>query len=319
MFTVRALYVALVVFLALPVYAAEGPGDCATISDQGARLDCFDSFFPAPVTSDDAASEPDVSPITERRALEDESEANWFSITPYKPNYILPITHNFSSDFSPYGEFGDFFNDNEIKFQLSLKSRIWPNLWRGSALWIGYTQLSFWQLYADDGASAPFRETNHEPELMWEIPVDFKVFGWDARVATLALNHQSNGQIEPYSRSWNRVTGELALERGRYVTSVKAWTRIEESENDDNPDIEYYMGRMHLGVAYRGDRHTFAIGLKNNLSSPNRSGVEFNWMFPLAQHLKGFVQINSGYGESMIDAENYTNRIGVGISLTDWL
>ena len=59
--------------------------------------------------------------------------------------------------------------------------------------------------------------------------------------------------------------------------------------------------------------------MKNNLSSDNRSGVELNWTFPLVEHLRGMVQIYSGYGESMIDAESYTNRISVGVALSDLL
>ena len=297
--------------------AMDQPADCALINDNVQRLACFDSFFPS---NNDALDADEASPIEARAAQERESLYNWFAITPHRPNYILPVTYNFSSDYSAYGSLGEFFSDTEIKYQLSIKARLWPNLWRRSSLWFAYTQLSLWQLYADEQASAPFRETNHEPELRWQVPVDFKVLGWDARVATLALVHQSNGRSEPLSRSWNRVVGELALERGRFAASIRAWSRISESpENDDNPNIEDYMGRIQVGAAYRGDRHSFAIGIKNNLSSDNRSGVELHWMFPLAEHLKGYVQAYSGYGETLIDAENYTNRIGVGISLTDWL
>ena len=93
----------------------------------------------------------------------------------------------------------------------------------------------------------------------------------------------------------------------------------EDEESDDNPDIEDYMGRLQLGLAYKRGEQVFALGLKNNLRSDNRSGLELNWTFPLAQHFKGFVQIYSGYGENLIDADNYNNRIGVGIALTDWL
>ncbi len=316
--TQTAAIVAVLVLLLPAAAAAVGdPGDCAHIADRDSRLDCFDGFFPL--------SEPEKpaerrSAIEARAALEREALDNWFAITPHRPNYLLPVTHNFSSDFSPYGSFGERFSDTEIKYQLSLKTRVWPNLWRGSSLWFAYTQQSFWQLYADKAASAPFRETNHEPELRWQMPVRFSVLGWNARVATLALVHQSNGRVEPLSRSWNRVVGELVFERGQFATSVRAWSRIsEDAETDDNPDIEDYMGRIQLGAAYRGERHTFAIGVKNNLSRDNRSGVELSWTFPLAEHLKGYLQVYSGYGENLIDAENYTNRVGIGLALTDWL
>lgn len=311
--------VLLVARLAHAAGAAEIPEDCAVIADDQSRLACFDSFYPAAAIESAEAAEPDLPPIEARARLEAASERNWFSITPHKPNYILPATYNFSSDFSPYPALGEFFSDTEIKFQLSLKTLIWPELWKQSSLWVAYTQLSFWQLYADEEASAPFRETNHEPELRWQIPVNFELFGMQARVAALALNHQSNGQSDPKSRSWNRITGEVAFEKGNFVFAAKSWVRVDSPENDDNPNIEDYMGRIQLGAAYEWDEHTFAIGLKNSLDSDMRSGVSVDWTFPMTRHLKGYVQLYSGYGESLIDMENYSNRIGVGIALTDWL
>ena len=302
--------------VSLTAHGVEQAQDCAAIADPGDRLACFDSFFPA---SGDPNEAPELSRIEIRQQLEEESERNWFSLTPHKPNYVLPIAHNFSSDYSRYGELGESFKDSELKFQLSLKTRLWPNMWRESSLWFAYTQTSYWQYYAPRESSQPFRETNHEPELIWEFPLNFKLFGMDARVGQLALNHQSNGQVTELSRSWNRVTGELVLERGRWATSIKSWVRTDSDEFDENPNIKDYMGRLQLGAIYRGDRHSLSLGLKNNLSSPNRSGVELNWMFPLGGHLRGFVQAYSGYGENMIDMENYNNRIGIGIALNDWL
>lgn len=79
------------------------------------------------------------------------------------------------------------------------------------------------------------------------------------------------------------------------------------------------MGRIQLGWVFKTDRHVFDVWLKNNLESDNRSGVEVNWSFPLAEHLRGYAQIYSGYGENLIDMENSNTRIGIGLALTDWL
>ena len=300
--------------------AATTPEGCAEIADREARLDCFDGFFPAPAPlAADAASD-SFDPVEERARLERQSEQNWFSITPHKPNYLLPVSHNFSSDFSQYPLLGPSFNDTEVKFQISLKTRVLPIDWRNSSLWIGYTQLSFWQLYADEDASSPFRETNHEPEIFWQIPVRFRFLGLDARLASLGFNHQSNGQPGELSRSWNRLTAQLVAERGNFAMTAKTWVRVADGiGQDDNPNIEDYMGRLQLGAAYRGEKSTFAVSLRNNLRSDNRSGVEVSWTFPLSRHLRGMVQLYSGYGENLIDMENYTNRVSLGIALTDWL
>jgi phospholipase A1 len=305
------------------------PETCAYIPDADARLNCFDSYFePAQLPDIDLEPESELffEDVAQRSLIEARLEQEevltdqWFSITPHKPNYILPVSYNARADYSDFGAFGESFSEYEIKMQLSLKTRLARGLWRGSSVWAAYTQQSYWQLYAEDDASAPFRETNHQPEVFWQIPVDFNVLGWNARFAALALNHQSNGRSEPLSRSWNRVTAELVLDRGAWVFEAKTWARISEpEESDDNPNIEDYMGRLQIGLAHKRERHTFAAVLKNNLSSPNRSGLELNYTFPLFRRLKGFVQVYSGYGENLIDMENYSNRIGVGIALTDWL
>ena len=300
--------------------AASGPSDCVGIKGDTERLACYDALFSNTVSSPKAQNI-EMTPLINRVTQEGDQAFNLFSITAHKPNYILPATYNSSADYAVYGEGGEaVFSDTEVKFQLSLKSLLATDLWHDSSLWVAYTQQSFWQLYADEEASAPFRETNHEPELIWSIPVNFEVLGFDARMVSLGFNHQSNGRTEPLSRSWNRLTGEMVFERGRFVASAKTWYRLEEDEEDDNnPDIEDYMGRIQLGLAYKGIDNTFALGVKNSLSSDNRSGVEFNWTFPLTERFRGFVQLYSGYGENMIDMENSSNRIGVGIVLTDWL
>lgn len=299
--------------------AATRPVDCATIALEQQRLKCYDSFFKKDTAEVLDNTLQSTSPILSRQSEESDLRHRWFAITAHRPNYILPATYNASSDYSQYGPIDGLLSDSEIKFQLSLKTTLLTDLWRGSTLSVGYTQQSYWQLYADEELSAPFRETNHEPEIMWDVPVDFELFGFRALNAQFAFVHQSNGRSRPLSRSWNRLTGELAMERDRWVLSAKTWVRVDDPDLDDNPNIEGFMGRIQLGAAYVGDRHTFALGLKNSLGGDFRSGLELNWMFPLTTRLKGFVQVYSGYGENLIDMENYNNRIGVGIALTDWL
>jgi phospholipase A1 len=325
--TFRGLLIA--VGLLASAAAQSNPETCALIQQPEARLNCFDSYFPsrsAPLNEVvlepqiSIEPEPQISMIQARIEQEAALTDQWFSITPHQRNYILPATYNADADFSAAGAAGERFSDYEVKMQLSLKTRLASGMWRDSSLWAGYTQQSYWQLYADQAASSPFRETNHQPEIFWQVPVNFKMLGWNARLATLALNHQSNGRSEPLSRSWNRVTAALAFDRANWAFNIKTWSRIEESaDSDDNPNIEDYMGRIEVGLAHKRERHTFSVVLKNNLSSTNRSGLEINYTYPLLRHLKGFVQIYSGYGENLIDMENYTNRIGVGIALTDSL
>lgn len=300
--------VAVLILVSAPVFASE---NCRDVLADEARLACYDSINLA---------QPARSPIQQRKAQEAESLSNRFALTPHRPNYILPVSYNASANFEKYGPFRDLLSKTEIKFQLSLKVMLLNDLWQNSYIHAAYTQLSFWQLYAKERASAPFRETNHEPEFIWTIPLKHEVFGFSARQVSFKLNHQSNGKSEPLSRSWNRIIGEYVAERDRVALSVSGWWRVEESsQDDDNPDIEDYMGRLSVGAAYIGDTHTFALGIRNNAETDNRSGAQFDWQFPLSGKLNGYVQVYTGYGESLIDQKDYANRISLGISLTDWL
>ena len=139
----------------------------------------------------------------------------------------------------------------------------------------------------------------------------------------IGIVHQSNGQSVNLSRSWNRIYAEFIFHRGNFAFGIKPWIRInEDSEDDDNPDITDYMGHGELTFAYKYNDHTFTLTSRNNLESGFSHGaIELGWSFPLFDYpyLKGYVQYFSGYGESLIDYNNYVNRIGIGILLTDLL
>ena len=273
--------------LALPVsmiacsaYAASNSNQCIDIEDNSARLSCYDNASQIQKSAQNGL-ETEASAVDERIAKESNQFLEWFSITPHRPNYVLPISHNLSPDYSIYNESGDRFSDTEVKLQLSIKTPLLVNTFRDSTVWFAYTQTSYWQLYADSEESSPFRETNHEPEFLWSVPVNFDVLGLNARLMSVGVNHQSNGRSKPLSRSWNRLTAAIILEKRYVVLSAKTWVRIDGESDDDNPNIEDFMGRIQLGAVYtRGDQ-TISMGLKNNLRSDNRSGLEFNWSRPL--------------------------------------
>lgn len=62
--------------------------------------------------------------------------------------------------------------------------------------------------------------------------------------------------------------------------------------------------------------------LRNQIESGfDRGALEFGWSFPVFDYpfLKGYFQYFYGYGESLIDYDRKVKRLGIGISITDWL
>ena len=65
-----------------------------------------------------------------------------------------------------------------MKFQLSLAFPLWRGiLGDNSLLGASYTQKSWWQL-SNSKESAPFRETNYEPQLFLGFATDYQFAGW---------------------------------------------------------------------------------------------------------------------------------------------
>jgi len=263
----------------------------------------------------------EASAIDERLRSERATRENSFVLTPHRPNYILPVTYNASVNKAPYGAEGNQLQSVEVKFQISFKADIASGLFgKNGDLYIAYTQLSMWQAYNSD-YSSPFRETNYEPEAFLAFDTDFPVFGLRNRILSLGIVHQSNGQTEPLSRSWNRVFAEFVLDRGRFALSLKPWYRFPESAaEDDNPDIGRYMGPGEIRMFYEWKKYVVGLMVRSNFRPDDLKGAEqIEFSFPLTRRIKGYFQYFYGYGETLIDYNARTNRVGIGILLTDWL
>jgi phospholipase A1 len=267
-------------------------------------------------------SEEEVSAVEGRIIEEKEVHVSRFAITPHRQNYFLALTYDSDPNTETY-EFADEDEPKhfEVKFQLSFKLLLWDDMFRGNGdLFCAYTQRSWWQLY-DEALSSPFRETNYEPELFVKFDTDFNVLGLRNRLFVIGLNHQSNGRGGVLSRSWNRIYADLIAERGNFVIGLKPWYRIpEDDEEDDNPNIEKYMGYGELFGAYRLKGHVLSFMARHNLRRHEDKGaLELGWSFPITHNVRGYVQCFNGYGESLVDYYDSVNRIGVGLMLFDWI
>jgi len=273
------------------------------------------------------AKEKDSEVISERMRQDKENVLTPFTLMAHKPNYILFGAFNgngYNAKYfqEQYRNSSIELDDTEAQFQVSIKVPLLVDLFDTVDVYGAYTNRSFWQYYNDD-ISSPFRETNHEPEFWAQFRPDWEFFGFKNSVNSLGIVHQSNGQGGVLSRSWNRLYASFVVERGNFALAIKPWYRLpEDDEDDDNPDITDYLGHYEIRAAYKWKENVFSIMSRNNLESGFEKGaVEVAWSFPLWDYpyLKGYVQYFGGYGESLIDYNQYVNKIGIGIALTDWL
>lgn len=285
--------------------------------------DCVNAYQTENQASEqESETDKQQSPIDARLEEEAQTGQDWFVLTPHHANYLLPVAYNSSpnEDVLKGTSWGDVELDNvEVKFQLSVKYQLFDDIFKDNGdLYVAYTNLSFWQAYNTKNSS-PFRDTNHEPEAWLQFDTDWEFWGIKTRVVQVGAVHQSNGRAEPLSRSWNRLYANFIFEKKNLVFSIKPWWRIPEDEDDDdNPDIEKYMGYGELWAAYKWNHHTFSLMFRNNLRrSDNKGAVELGWSFPLYKKLKGYVQYFNGYGQSLLDYNDSANTIGVGFALSD--
>ncbi|MCF2948571.1 phospholipase A [Paraglaciecola aquimarina] len=268
--------------------------------------------------------------VKQRQVLEKEASKNPFAILPHKPNYLLPITLT-SIRREPYQDVavGPKLDNLEAKFQVSIKYLAWEDfVFNDVEVEFAFTATSWWQSYNDD-ISAPFRETNYEPELIFVYNHSWSLLGLPVEQTSLSFNHQSNGQTGLLSRSWNRIIAGLVFAQTDNVTwGIRGWYRIPEQEKleplspegDDNPNIERYVGYGELGGLWNiSDKNTLELVIRNNLRSDNRGAVELGWSFPINGKLQGYLEYFNGYGESLIYFDQHTQRIGLGFKLTNWL
>jgi phospholipase A1 len=255
--------------------------------------------------------------------LKAEKDSPWI-ITPMRPNYIMPVTYSFDPNNKPLKEAGvdEKFDEVEVKFQISFILTLAEDLlWDNGDLNFAYSQVSFWNAYNSE-LSEPFRDTNYEPEMNVLFDTDYKVLGMTGRAVNLGFVHQSNGRgYEGVTRSWNRIYANAIFERGNFVLSVKPWYRLsEDDDEDENPNIERYVGYGEVRGFYKHENQVFSAMLRNNMKADdNKGAIELGWSFPLHNRLKGYVQYFNGYAESLLDYDETNQRVGLGVMLSDWL
>ncbi len=253
-----------------------------------------------------------------------EKNNSFYSITPYKSSYFLPINYTakpFESIYKNESPNNQNPKPLEAKFQFSFKIPVWQNILNESrSLYIAYTQLSYWQAYTRSGF---IRETNHEPELFLANSFHTDLLpGWKFNFLNIGISHQSNGQGDDLERGWDRIYLEGIFSSKNWMVSLKPWYPIRQATlHYYNPDIAKYLGYGRLLVGWRNNNNQiFSLELRNTLESRfKRASIQVDWSFPLNNRLSGYIQFFSGYGQGLIEYNHHTNSIGIGLSLNRWL
>lgn len=289
------------------------------------RADLPATGAPSERAADPAASP--AGPVSERLERDRRSSEETFALVPHRINYFAPISYTSAIDDTPYREFDERFADGlrgaEVKFQLSVKARLNDDdlFLPDDNLSVAFTLESWWQLYAD-AISSPFRETNYRPEIFYLAPTRMSVLGGHILLGT-GFEHQSNGQVQGLSRSWNRLFGLIGYERGRLALLLQPWYRLPEREKedpldpegDDNPGVLDFYGNAEFRVLWRGGRHDVSLRVHGNPST-GKGGGTLAVTFPLRGPVRGYASIFDGYGQSLIDHDRYQHRISIGVALS---
>ena len=237
---------------------------------------------------------------------------------PHQEIYIIPTEVKGLAD-------PKYPDTQEIVFQLSFKTPVklfehtTKIFGKSTKLipYLAYTQKTFWQFF-DVYNSRPVRETNYNTSVILEI---FPQLSFDGKVRfdISPIDHESNGETQDRTRSWNRwYIGALyeTMEMKLYLQFLKRYDEL--PLNDQNPYIESYYGQLGLtldwkryGVVFKGrkgnfhDKGYFELGW-----SPfcRKSTIEFQG---LCIHLRYW----DGYGHSLEWYDQRIVRWGIGLLL----
>ena len=229
---------------------------------------------------------------------------NALGIELYKFNYLLPVTYAKTVP-------DDGRKSVETKFQISLAKPLFYDVFGlRESLVAAYTQTSWWQITKK---SSPFRETNYQPEIFLNFASPKYLEKIGIQNLKFGLLHESNGRDGSKSRSWNRAYVQGDLVYGDLTISPRVWSVI--GEKNDNKEILNYIGHGDLRLSYKLNDQIFSLMLRNNLhfDKTNKGAAEISYMFPIfSSGVYGYLQYFTGYGESLIDYDRHTDKIGLG-------
>jgi len=260
--------------------------------------------------------------------LDPEDKRGVFNSLGYQSSFFLPVHITSRINRAPQSptqaaDPAPGYRREEAKFQLSVRAKLLQDAGLpGADLWAAFTMQTLWQVY-NRRDSSPFRNTDYQPELIYVVPTPASLralpFGWRWRYTQLGWAHQSNGQSDPLSRSWNRIYLGAGIERGNWTLSARLNHRLrEDAEDDNNPDLMHYRGRGEFTLGWASGLHTASLQLRTNLRAHNKGAAQFEWTYPVSRDqpngLRWYVQLFHGYGETLTDYNFRQSSVGAGVS-----
>ena len=201
---------------------------------------------------------------------------------------------------------------------MSLKINIAKNLFDLNEIYyLSYSHRAFWQIYIE---SAPFRETNYNPEAFGVFPILDTTSIFHLRNLTLGYSHLSNGQgndgsVTSSSRSVNYFYAILSMKHDALITDFTLWAPFMGNDLSDNPDLMDYVGFGQIKLTYFKAKHMFSIKARGCIET-GYGAVEGTYSYPIANDVYLYGKIFSGYGESLIDYNNHITKFSIGFSFS---
>lgn len=272
--------------------------------------------------------------------LESGSTCPTFSLRGFRPNSLSAVGSDSVNQLPTSGNAANSattstnYRNEELRLQLSVRTKLASGILTpaGSplrdSLWLAYSQQSYWQFF-NSGLSRPFRSTDYEPEAIYVYPTTADLpFGWKWRYSGAGLVHQSNGQSDPLSRSWNRFYLMTGFEKdNNFAVTGRIWKRLNESAVDDNnPGISNFIGRGEVSATWNpSTRNTFVGTVRGTPGGDAKGSVRLEWLRSLGDGkgnsysgLRFHTQLFTGYGDSLIDYNRKRTVLSVGFSIVDF-
>ncbi|WP_407404417.1 phospholipase A [Sodaliphilus sp.] len=202
--------------------------------------------------------------------------------------------------------------NSDVKFQVSIAQRLTRStLPFNTYAFLFYSQKTLWNVFEN---SMPMHDLNFNPGIGLSKLLISKnrVIG----KATLLVEHESNGRDSLQSRSWNKVSLSAALFLDpHFMVHGKVWIPIVDGEN--NKDILKYSGIFQTGIqaVSTNKRWVFDLTYVKRQGWNLNGNVTINLGFRLFKKHNQFLMLHyyNGYGECMLDYNQYHNRLRVGL------